>query len=146
MTEQDRGDSIQVGNITQAQGVAIGRGARASVTGHNVAQGAQLDPTALRSALQELFAALGQTGLPADKAIGTQTAVGKALEGVQDDQVQADTVVPNLERAGELLKQAKVAVDEGSSLWESVMKLGAVLGPAVGGARVVAGWFGIPIP
>jgi hypothetical protein len=53
--------------------------------------------------------------------------------------------VENVKKIGETLKEANAVMQEGSTLWQSVQKLAPQLGPIVGGARVVAGWFGMPL-
>jgi len=146
MTNKNDGDHIQVGNISGSQGIAIGRNARATVTGHNISGDVKIDPDELRTTLEEMYTSLSQANLPQDKMISTQTAVGQALEGVHDSEVQAETVVSHIQKVGEVLKQANVTVQEGSSLGQSVQKLITLLGPLVGGARIVAGWFGVPFP
>jgi hypothetical protein len=135
--------NITVGDIIGSQGTAIGPHATATVTGHNVTGDVKIDAGQLRTALEELYDALGQGGLPREKARSTQTAAGNAIEAVTEKEVKSDTVVSNVKKIGETLKEANVAVQEGSSLWESVKKLSSVIGPLVGGARVVAGWFGV---
>jgi hypothetical protein len=129
---------------------AIGR--HATATGNTFTQirydaGAKVDPAALQAALAELHAALGAAALPRAQAISAQTAVGNALEGgVQNGQVKPEALVPNLKKAAATVKQASLVVQQGTSLWESVQKLAPLVGPLVGGAHVVAGWFGIPLP
>ena len=147
MTDQHNGDNITIGDITHAQGIAIGRKAYASVQGSVNADAASLDPETVRAALKELRTALGQANLPDETVISAQTAAGNALvEGVKDDAVKPDVVLSNVQKAGEALKEANVVVEEGSSLWQSIMKLAPVLGPlVVGGAHAVAAWFGIPL-
>ena len=139
------GDHITVGNVTNAQGVAIGRGASAIVHGVNLTGETRMDPAELRAVLSELYGALGQAGLPMDKMISAQTAVGTALESVQSDQVAADPVVTNVQRVGDVLKEATTTVERGTALWSSVQKLAPLLGPLVGGAPIVASWFGGPL-
>jgi hypothetical protein len=140
------GDQITVGDITGSQGIAIGKNASARVTGHNLSGEVRIDPGELRAALGELYDAVGDLDLPREQKITAQTATGTALQGVTDKEVDARTVTSNLERAGEALKQADVAVQQGTSLWEHITRLGDLLGPVVGGARIVLGWFGIPLP
>lgn len=77
----------------------------------------------LRSALEELYDALGKADLPRAKKIGAQTATGNALEGVHHDSVDAEAVTSNLEKVGETLKRANIAVEEGTSRWETVARL-----------------------
>jgi len=143
MSEQSGGDHIQVGDISGAQGIAIGRGAQANVTGSNVA--GEVDTKALRAALEELHAALGLLGLPPGQVIAAQTAVGNALGGVQDEKVEKEAVVSNLEKVRDTLKDAQVVVEEGTSLWQSLQKLAPLVGPLVGGARLAANVLGIPV-
>lgn len=137
------GDQISVGNITNAQGVAIGRSARATVMGSTIQAGATIDAGQLKAALQDLWQAIGQSQLPTEQQITAQTAAGNALGGVKDDTVDGDSVVDHVKKAGEALQGANTVIEQGSSLWASVQKLAPLLGPLVGGARVVATWFGI---
>ncbi len=139
------GDHITVGNVTNVQGVAIGRNASAVVYGANLAGETHIDPTELRAVLTQLYAALGQAGLPMDRAISAQTAVGTALESVQSDKVAADPVVTNVQRVGEVLKEAATTVERGSALWSAVQNLAPLLGPLAGGAPIVASWFGVQL-
>jgi multidrug resistance efflux pump len=106
----------------------------------------RIDSTQLRSALEELHAALAEANLQPEAKIRAQTAASRALEGVGEKSVDADGVSANLQKVGETLKQANVALEEGTSLWASVMNLAKLLGPVVGGAGVVAAWFGLPLP
>jgi hypothetical protein len=147
MAEQsERGDRIRVGNITSAQGVAIGSNARAEVVGHNLSGEARIDSGELRLALEELFEQLDGVRLSREQKIEAQTATGLALTGVSDKEVKTEPVTTNLEKVGKTLREANVVVEEGSSLWESVKKLASLVGPIVGGARVVSAWFGLPLP
>jgi hypothetical protein len=125
--------------------VAVGRNAQSRVTGDNTAGGVQIDAGELRNALGELYDALSDTGLSRDQRIEAQTATGSALSGVTDEGVDADTVTSGLERVGETLRQANVAVEEGTTLATSIGRIAALLGPLIGGARVVANLFGIPL-
>jgi hypothetical protein len=145
MADRRDGDSITVGNITGAQGVAIGRNARAQVPGQNVSGDAKIDAKELRATLEQLYDELAQMQLPREQTRSAQTAAGNALDATKEDQVEADTVVQSVKRIGETLKQANVAVAEGSTMWQTVQKLAPLLGPLVGGARIVTGWFGLPL-
>jgi hypothetical protein len=137
------GDKISVGNITGSQGIAIGRNARARVTGSSISSEAVIDAQQLRSALEELWDAISQSQLPHDQKRSATSAASNAIEGVADDEVDGDTVLVNVKRIGETLQQANTVVEQGSSLWQRVQGLAALLGPLVGGARIVAGWFGV---
>jgi hypothetical protein len=137
------GDNITVGDIAGSQGIAIGRQARASVTGHNMPSDVKIDAGELRATLEGLYDSLDQSELPRDKTRSAQTAAGNALDAVSEDEVRSETVVENVKKVGETIKQANVAVREGSTLWQNVNKLAQLIGPLVGGARVVTAWFGI---
>jgi hypothetical protein len=142
------GDRFQVGDISGSQGLAIGRAARAEVHGNIIADARAVNPETLRMVLTDLQAALGRADLPTEAKLVAQTAAGNAvLEGVVGGEVKPDVVVPQVEKIGAVLKRANVAVQEGSALWESVQKLATTVGPLVqGGAQVVGGWFGVPLP
>jgi hypothetical protein len=149
MTTRRDGDHIQVGDITSSGGIAIGRGANATFTGSiNAGAAKDVDPDALRAALKELRSALRQSGLPEDAGLEAETAAGAAaIEGVKNGQVKPEAVVERVQQVGETLKGAKVAIEEGSDLWQSVLKLAPLVGPLVqGGAKAVGAWFGVPIP
>lgn len=143
--DEVRGPKTTVGNITGSQGIAIGTNASAVVTSSSIGGEMKIDPQELRTALQELYTALTQAQLPVDKTISAQSAVANALGDVKDDQVDGKSVAQNVQQVGETLKQANTVVEQGSSLWQSVQKLAPLLGPMVGGARIVAQWFGIPL-
>ena len=119
---------------------------RATVTGHNLSRDVKVDAQQLRTALEELYDALGQAQLPRDQVRRMQTTAGNAIDGVKDNEVKAETVVQNVQKIGETLKQANTVVEQGSSLWQSVQKLAPLLGPLVGGAKIVAAWFGVSLP
>ena len=78
--------------------------------------------------------------------IEAQTAAGNALAAVQDQQVDGQSVTSSLQKVGDTFARANLAVEEGTSLWENVKKIAALLAPLTGGASVVASWFGGPMP
>lgn len=143
MSEKRTGDRISTGDISNAQGIALGRNAQAIVIGSNSPELATIDAVELRQLLGDLFEALGQMSLQRETKIASQTAVGKALDGVDDDTVQAATVLTGVRQAGEALKHANVAVEEGTSLWSNVEKLARLLGPMAGTAQDILKWFDI---
>jgi hypothetical protein len=139
------GDSITVGDVTSSQGVAVGRHAQSRVTGDNTAGSVRIVAGELRDALGELYDVLSDSGLSRDQRIEAQTATGSALNGVTDEGVDAQTVTSGLERVGETLRRANVAVEEGTTLATSIARIAALLGPLVGGARVIGNLFGFPL-
>lgn len=143
--ERKSGDQITIGNINHAQGIAIGSNASVGVKGSNVSGDVKIDPQQLRTALEGLYDALGQGTLPRDKTRIVQTEAGNALGAITEQEVRSDIVVEKVKKIGESIKEANVAVQEGTSLWQSVQQLASLLGPLVGGTRIVAAWFGIPL-
>src|SRR4051794_11151637 len=139
------GDNITVGNITSSQGVAIGVNAQSRVTGDNSARSVQVNAGELRDALGQLYDALGDAGLSRDQRIEAQTATGSARSGVTDEVVNADTVTSGLKRVGETLRQANVAVEEGTTLATSIGRVAALLGPLIGGAPGGASFLRSPL-
>src|SRR5882672_2078370 len=82
--ERTSGDNITVGDINNAQGIAIGRNASAQVTGNNISGDVKIDAKELRTVLEGLYDALEQGGLPRDKTRSVQTAAGNALDAVTE--------------------------------------------------------------
>jgi hypothetical protein len=147
--EHPAGDQINI-DTKQSQIGAIGSHATGTVSGTiNIDREAanEINAEELRAALTELYAALGQANLPPDKLIEAQTAVGTAInQDIKEGKVEPDSLVSNVQRVGETLQEANVVVQKGTSLWESVQKLAPLVGPIVGGARIVGRMFGVPIP
>lgn len=138
------GDSIEVGDITQSQGIAIGREAYSEVSGNVVVGTANyLEVDELKRVLEDLYESLDQ--LPLDMRIRSQMATGTALSlGIEDGKAKPDVLVRQLQVVGDTIKQTNVMVEEGSSLWNNVRTLSTIVAPVVtGGARVVAAWFGV---
>ena len=135
--------NISVGDITKSQGVAIGNHAQAQVTGHNISGDIGTNLKELKTVLEEFYDSLGTTELPREKMRSAQIAAGDALRSVSQDDVKSGVVIENVKKVGEALKEANVTVQEGTSLWESITKLAPLLGPLVGGAHIVASWFGV---
>ena len=138
-------ESITVGDITKSQGVAIGSHAHAHVTGQNISGDIGINLKELKTVLEEFYDSLGATELPREKTRSAQIAAGNALNSVSHDDVKSEAVIESVKKVGEALKQANVTVQEGTSLWQSITKLAPLLGPLVGGAHVVASWFGVPV-
>jgi hypothetical protein len=146
MREGQRGDRIEVRDIKQVPGVAIGRGAR---TGHLpiVSGKAAVDPAALQAELKVIYTTLNQANLPNDAKIVVQSAAGPAVvEGVKNGQAKPDVILPRIQEFGETLREAQVVVREETALWQSINALTPLLGPLVGGSRVDAGRFDLSLP
>lgn len=66
---------------------------------------------------------------------------------LEDKEPQGEALASNIKKIGDSLKEADVTLEHGSQLASSVMKMAIILGPVVvGGAKVVASWFGVPLP
>lgn len=150
MSDPAPGDHISIGDIKNAQGVAVGRGAQAHVTGNlTVAEHAatdQVDPAELRAVLDRLYDLLDEAGLPKDSMRKARRAAEDAIEGVTEGRVEATTVTHNIEKLGEAFKEANVTVQQGTSLGQSLIKLATLAGPLVaGGAHAIGALFGLPL-
>ncbi len=123
-------------------------GHKGKIQASNVSLGAPLplDSAALKANLQELFGALSSAGLPMQTQMEAQTATGLAAQQAEAPAPQMDALAQHLQRAGQSLQRANVALVEGSQLAAAVVKLAHTLGPVVGGARIVASWFGLHLP
>ncbi len=139
------GDNIRVGNISGSQGVAIGHNASVSVTSSRMSSVTKINLQELRAVLEELWDALDTAQLQREQKRITQTAASNALDSVEGEESQSTIVIENVKKIGDTIRQTNVIVEEGSDLWQSVLKLIHLVGPLVGGARTVAGWFGISL-
>jgi hypothetical protein len=129
------------GDISNSTGIAVGKDIRQNVNVNSVV--GAFDADEVRAELEGLYAAIGGLDLPLGERIAAQTATGNAVAGLDGE---AEQVTSNLEKVGQALQQAETTIERGSALWERVQRLATLLGPVVGGAGVVAGWFGIPVP
>jgi hypothetical protein len=97
MGNQERGDSISVGNISGSSGVAIGRGARATVT-HNAGG----DADALARAFASIYATIeARQPLPSDG--GDKDDILGAVQKTQNEVAKGEQASPA--RVEQLLKQ-----------------------------------------
>jgi hypothetical protein len=142
------GGTINIGNymtggtIHGPQVNTVGSQPTASVTVHNMSSSVKIDAGELRTALEELYDSLDQIELPRATTRSAQTATGNALDAVSEDEVKSETVVENVKKVGDSLKQANMAVREGSAMWQNVQELARLVGPLVaGGTGEVASWF-----
>ena len=150
MTE--RPDATNSGNIHIDRGsiiggvVSVGHGSEIHASDVSVNTSIQVDTAALKASLQELFNVLRIADLPMQTQMDALTATGLAKQ-------QADGAAPNFEemaghvqQVGQTLQKAHVVVEKVPQRAAAVMRIAHVLGPVFGGAKVVAGWFGFPLP
>jgi hypothetical protein len=138
----DRNQTQISGSVSGAQFITGGGGSISGTVNFNHRAAKELDTEALRSALNELYEAFTDAGLPKDAKRRAQTAIGNALdEGIENGEVNPERLLGHVESAGKALKDANVVVEEGKTLWESVHKVAQLLAPVVGAANTVTGWF-----
>ena len=138
----NQGDIHILAPIT-GRSVGIGHGGNISASNINQGMSLSLDRAALKASLLELFAELGRAGLSMQVQMEAQTATGLAVQQVEAPTFQVAVLARHLQHVGQSLQQAKVPVGDGSRLATAVMRLASLFGPVVGGAQVVASWFGI---
>jgi hypothetical protein len=142
------GDIYQQGTIKEVQNVTIGAGSSIHITG-NVSQSvsSSIDLPALRSSLLELYELLGATSLPLKQKMALQLAIGRAAELAERDETEAEALAEGVRQIGETFERTGEAVEAGSQVGRTILKIVGIVGPLVaGGARVVASWFGLPLP
>ncbi|HEY0753909.1 MAG TPA: TIR domain-containing protein [Ktedonobacteraceae bacterium] len=123
--------------------VGIGHGGTLSVSNGSQNMLPSRDHTALKASLQELFAALGNAGLPMQVQMEAQTSTGLAAQQAEAPTLNVEALAQHLQAVGQSLQRASIMVEEGSRLASAISKLAHLIGPVVGGTRVVAGWFGM---
>jgi len=105
------------------------------------------DLATLLESLKDLYANLGTAALPLETQMQAQTATGLAVKTAQEPGAHAESLATHLKAAGEVLQEAGITVEEGSHLASSILQVARTFGPlVVGGAHVVAGWFGLHLP
>ena len=141
------GDNYNI-DAKESQIGAIGPHSTGTVSGQILVAGARdIAPEDMKTALQSLYAAISQAGLPLSVQIDAQTAVGNALsEGVNGNEVRPEALVTRVKQAADTLTQANTVVEQGSNLGNTVLKVATMMAPiVVGGVRVIAAWFGLAI-
>ena len=139
--------STTVGNIQSSQVGAIGTGATGIVSGTLIVNAdavSQINGAELKSALNDLYLALGQDVPDIDTVRKTQGDANAAIEKIKAGKVEdAEGLAGKVKSIGDTLKQTNTTVEEGSKLWTSIKKVAEAIGPVVGGALTVAKWFAI---
>lgn len=141
------GDIHVGGSVTSGGGdVVIGHG---NIVKKAILQGdlSTIDVAALKSQLEELYDALDTVGLPSAQKRAVQSDTNEAIKTISEPDPQADAIVDRLQAVGQTLQQAEVTVQQGSQLATTLGNIARTVGPLVaGGAKLVAAWFGIPLP
>lgn len=138
-------------NISTVKGqiVAIGSGAKIQITGGAVSQAGDstIDLPALQSSLMKLYEDLGSAGLPMKQQMLLQAATHRAVEVTDSDEPKAEALAEQIKQLGETFQSAGQSIEHGSQVGQSILKVAGIVGPlVVGGARVVASWFGLSLP
>ncbi len=107
-----------------------------------------IDVETLKQTLLDLHKSLESAPLSEDAKTDAQVAAKqarKAVEGQQD--INTEALVGHIKEIGDTLQSAGTTIKSGSQVALSVMKIASIVGPLVaGGAKVVASWFGVPLP
>lgn len=142
------GDSFHVEGGVKGSGIAIGRGASAHASGNVYQEGnVTIDRAALKSSLMDLYEYLGASSLPLKQKMALQLATGRAAELAEEQELQAQAVTGQIKQMGETFQSAGEAIDAGSQLGHKILNIARIVAPLVGGgARIVASWFGLPLP
>ena len=112
-------------------------------------QGSQstLDVAALKSSLQNLYDQLGALGLAKDQQMDAQAAVHQTTKALEHPDAKGETVVQQIEQMSQNFKEAGISIQRGSQVAATILTVAQVVAPmVVGGAKVVAGWFGLSLP
>ena len=140
--------NISVGTSFSGENMAIGHISQANQT-KTLYQNGQptIDLESLKSSLVELYGHLQSAGLPPDAQMEAQAAAYQSKKILGDKEPQSEALATNIKKIGDSLKDANVTIEHGSQLASTVVKMATNLGPiVVGGAKVVAAWFGVPLP
>ena len=143
------GDLIFNGTINQGQGFSIGQGSSVHLTvAGNLSQVApKVDLEALKESLTELYQLLGEASLPVENKMRLQTLTGQTVEITEQKQPDASVLTAHIKQLGETFQSAGETIEEGATVGKSILKIASLVGPwVVGGARVVAAWFGLHFP
>ncbi len=101
----------------------------------------------LKKTLLELHKSLESAPLPEDTKVDAQVAASQARKAADRQDVKADELVGHIKEVGDTLQAAGVTIKQGSQVASSVLRIASIVGPlVVGGAKVVAAWFGLPLP
>lgn len=142
------GDHIHIGGSVKGQGIAIGREASAQASGNVYQEGdVTIDRPALKNNLMELYEQLGASALPLKQKMALQLAIGRAAELAEHEETQTEALAEGVRQIGETFERTGEAIEAGSQVGRTILKIVSIVGPLVaGGARIAAGWFGLPLP
>jgi hypothetical protein len=106
-----------------------------------------IDVNALKQTLLELHKSLESAPISDDAKVDAQVAASQARKAVDQQDVKTETLVGHIKDVGDTLQSAGVTIKQGSQVAANVMRIATIVGPLVaGGAKIVAGWFGLPLP
>lgn len=139
---------IEISGHVSGQNLSFGHSSQVQVT-QTITQNGQptIDLEALKNSLLELYSQLQNAGLPLESQMETQAAIVQAKKNAEEKEPQSEALARNIKQIGETLQNANVTLERGSQLATIALRVATILGPIVaGGARVVASWFGVPLP
>jgi hypothetical protein len=119
-----------------------------NITDQSITIGNQtpLDVAALTTSLRSLYDQLATLRLPGDQQMDAQTAVNQAKRAIESQNGAPETVVQQVQQISEDFKKAGVKIEQGSQVASTILNIAKTVAPAVGiGAKIIAGWFGLPL-
>ena len=139
--------NINISAQTSGENFIIGAGNVNKITHHNEQSTITIDLETLKKSLVELYGHLPSAGLPAEAQMELQASIYQSKKLLEGKEPPNEEVANTVKKIGESLQQANVAIEHGSQLASTVVKMATILAPVVvGGAKVVASWFGVPLP
>lgn len=142
-------ENINISGTVHGENMNFGHSSNITQGARTINQAAQpaVDLEALKKSLMELYTHLQSAGLPPEAQMEAQMATYQSKKLLEEKEPQGDALAANIKKIGESLQSANVTIEHGSQLAGTVLKVATILAPVVaGGAKVVAAWFGIPLP
>lgn len=146
-SSRNKGD-IHIGGSVTGGDFALGHGNVVHVVKSAYENGKPtIDVDDLKKTLLELHKSLESAPLPDDAKVDAQVAASQARKAADQQDMKTETLVGHIKEVGDTLQTAGVTIKQGSQVATSVLRIAGIVGPLVaGGAKVVASWFGLPLP
>ncbi len=147
-TQKNQGNITISGSVTSSDNavMALGHG---TVIHHTVHQsGATLDAAgwqALQTSLQDLYDQLGEQ-FSGEQKRTVLRAADQAIQAAEEQNPRPDAVAGKLQEMSQAIDKTGTRIQAGTKVAASLLSIAHVAAPLVaGGARVIAGWFGLPL-
>ncbi len=147
-TSNNQGDVTISGSITAGDNASFALGAGAIVRQTIHQGGATLDATGwqtLQGALKDLYDQLDHQ-LAGSQKREILRPTDQAIQVTEEQNPQPDAVVGKLQEISQAINKTGTRIQAGTKLAASLLSIAHIAAPLVaGGARVIAGWFGLPL-